>query len=178
MRRSGPEMDWSCKTVIRKQFVTRKICIKRARWSSLGAVDTNMRIRGLVPRIGPATADLPSTGAEPSASNGADRSVVDVLICADHEVLRAGLERVVRSAPDLHVVAHATGYTRVEQLCRLSAPDVALVSLNLPSSLDLVRLLAGRGVAVVVLAPDRTEADVVAALCAGARSYLTTGVVT
>lgn len=163
-------MDWSCKTVIRKQFVTRKICIKRARWSSLGAVDTNMRIRGLVPPISPATADFPS--------NGADRSVVDVLICADHEVLRAGLERVVRSAPDLHVVAHATGYTRVEQLCRLSAPDVALVSLNLPSSLDLVRLLAGRGVAVVVLAPDRTEADVVAALCAGARSYLTTGVVT
>lgn len=135
-----------------------------------GAVDTTMRIRVLVPATSPAAADFPSSGA--------DRSVVDVLICADHEVLRAGLERIVRSAPDLHVVAHATGYTRVEQLCRLATPDVALVSLNLPGSLELVRMLAGRGVAVVILAPERTEADLVAALCAGARSYLTTGVVT
>jgi DNA-binding NarL/FixJ family response regulator len=123
------------------------------------------------------------SGADP-ASPGPGRDTCDgaapvqVLICDDHEVLRHGLRTVLSRAPDLVVVAEATGATEALTLAARFRPDVTVIGLGAsgPVVRGLVRTLTGMGVRVVLLGEPGQGSDLVDALQAGASGYVHTTV--
>jgi len=105
--------------------------------------------------------------------------VTTVALVEDDRDTRARLASSIRAQASLALVAeYATG---AEALAGLdsSAPDVLLVDLGLPdiSGLEVVRFAAGRhpGCDILVISIFGDEANVLAALEAGARGYLLKG---
>jgi len=105
--------------------------------------------------------------------------VTTVALVEDDRDTRARLASSIRAQPSLELVAeYATG---TEALAGLDsrAPDVLLVDLGLPdvSGLDVARFVAGRhpDCDILVISIFGDEANVLAALEAGARGYLLKG---
>ncbi|WP_233496140.1 response regulator transcription factor [Geodermatophilus sp. TF02-6] len=94
-------------------------------------------------------------------------------MCDDSEVFRFGLRTVLRSAPDLVLVAEAPDSSRALALADEHVPHVALVGHDTPGNgaLQLVRELSTGGVKVILLSETGTRADLVAALTAGACGF-------
>jgi DNA-binding NarL/FixJ family response regulator len=102
--------------------------------------------------------------------------VTRVLIVDDHPVVRSGLRAILSSQPDLHVVDEVEdGAAAVERALALR-PDVVLMDLRLggldgqTATATIRRELPAT--AVLVLTVSSSEADVVAAIEAGATGYL------
>jgi DNA-binding NarL/FixJ family response regulator len=104
-----------------------------------------------------------------------DTAAVRVLICDDHEVYRLGLRAVLEAAEGIALVGEATDPAQALMLSFDSGPDVALVAQHLQGggALELIRRLDALGTGVVVLADSDARHDLVDALRAGARGYLT-----
>jgi DNA-binding NarL/FixJ family response regulator len=102
--------------------------------------------------------------------------MIRVLVVDDHQLVRAGLTVLLRTAPDLDVVGQAADGEQALVLARDLQPDVVLMDLSMPV-LDGVaatrRLLAERpGARVVVLTSFAETERVQQALAAGAVGYL------
>jgi DNA-binding NarL/FixJ family response regulator len=99
-----------------------------------------------------------------------------VLLVDDHELIRQGLTRAFERSEGLEVVAQAA--TVAEALASYAAhrPDVVVTDLQLPdgSGLDIVRAvrLDGDDVGVVLLTMHTADAQVFAAMEAGASAFL------
>jgi DNA-binding NarL/FixJ family response regulator len=106
--------------------------------------------------------------------------MIRVLICDDHPIVRAGLDALLGSLPDIEVVAVvADGQEAVREVVTLR-PDVAILDLDMPG---LSGILATREiarvapqVAVLVLTMYSDDESVFSAMRAGARGYLVKGV--
>jgi two-component system NarL family response regulator len=102
--------------------------------------------------------------------------VIRVLLVDDQELLRRGLDQVLRATDDLEVVGEAAdgeeALLRAEEL----VPDVVVTDLEMPvcDGIDATRLIrrALPGVRVVVLADGDGDDELFAALKAGASAYL------
>ncbi|MQA26350.1 MAG: response regulator [Micromonosporaceae bacterium] len=98
-----------------------------------------------------------------------------VLIVDDHPVVRDGLVAVLGAQPDLEVVGEAgDGEAALAQVAALT-PDVALLDLQMPglSGVDVTAAICARHpVQVLVLTAYETQADITAAVRAGAVGYL------
>ena len=94
-----------------------------------------------------------------------------VMLIDDHPVVRAGLRAVLNSFDDMEVVAEAAdGDADVPD-----GVDVVVSDIQMPgaSGIDLTRrLVAAGGPPVLILTTYDTQADVVAAVEAGAMGYL------
>jgi two-component system, NarL family, response regulator len=107
-------------------------------------------------------------------------NVIRVLIADDHPVVREGLAAILRSEPDIQVVAEAPDG---EQACTLYdqyLPDVVILDLRMPrkDGLQVVtELISSRRPKprIIVMTTYETEDDVRRALQAGAKSYLVKG---
>jgi DNA-binding NarL/FixJ family response regulator len=102
--------------------------------------------------------------------------VITVLLVDDHRLVRAGLETLVDSAPDMAVVGSAAdGAEAVEKAARLR-PDVVLMDLSMPGMDGVAAtrriLAADPGVQVLVLTSFSDNGRVLDALDAGAVGYL------
>jgi DNA-binding NarL/FixJ family response regulator len=102
--------------------------------------------------------------------------VITVLICDDQDVIREGLQAMLKSAPDLKVVGTASdGAEAVEKAAALS-PDVVLMDLKMPilSGVQATRRLHEEhpGVRVLVLTTYDGDQWVFDAIRAGACGYL------
>ena len=116
----------------------------------------------------------PAAAAEtaPAVDTGR-RGVIRVVICDDHAVVRAGLQRLLESIDGIDVVATAVdGQDGVETAARLR-PDVVLMDLSMPR---LDGVAATRQIAtaapdtrVVVLTSFHDQARLRSAIAAGAR---------
>lgn len=101
---------------------------------------------------------------------------IRVLLVDDHPVVRDGLAALLGTQPDLTVVGEAA--TGPEALCRTAelAPDVVLMDLQLPGMDGAAATAAIRtaqpDVRVLVLTTYDTDADITAAIDAGAVGYL------
>ena len=101
---------------------------------------------------------------------------IRVLLADDHLVVRAGLRALLRSAPDITVVAEASnGREAVDATARLH-PDVVVMDLSM-AELDGVaatkRIVAEGGKSkVLVLTMHAEDEYLVDALAAGASGYL------
>lgn len=101
---------------------------------------------------------------------------IGVLIADDHAVVREGLRAMLATQPDLHLVGEAATGTAAVSAVAAEEPDVVLMDLQMPE-LDgpaaIARIHAAHpGVRILVLTTYHTEADITAALQAGAIGYL------
>lgn len=95
-----------------------------------------------------------------------------VMLIDDHPVVRAGLRSILDSFPDITVVAEASSGAGVTKES-VGEVDVVVTDIQMPEvdGITLTRNLSG-GPPVLVLTTYDTEADIVAAIEAGAMGYL------
>jgi DNA-binding NarL/FixJ family response regulator len=103
-------------------------------------------------------------------------NVIRVVVADDHPVVRAGLLGILAREPLVAIVGVAEdGPTAIETIARTS-PDVALIDLRMPgkNGAEVAREVAQRGLCtrVLILTTYESDADVRAALLAGARGYV------
>lgn len=105
--------------------------------------------------------------------------MINVLLIDDHPVVRAGLKAILNSFSDVQVIAEGSdGSTALQLIAPDYAgpqPDVVVMDIQMPgvSGIEATRQLkAADGPPVLVLTTYDSEADVLAALSAGAIGYL------
>lgn len=101
---------------------------------------------------------------------------IRVLLADDHPIVRDGLAALLSTQPDLTVVGEAaTGAEALHQTASLT-PDVVLMDLQMPGMDGMTATAAIRAahpeVRVLVLTTYDTDADITAAVDAGAVGYL------
>ncbi|MEU6998150.1 response regulator transcription factor [Nonomuraea sp. NPDC046570] len=101
---------------------------------------------------------------------------IRILLVDDHPVVRSGIRAMLAGQPDFELVGEAaTGEEGVEA-ARALAPDVVLMDLQLGAGIHgseaTRRIVALGGPRVLVLTTFDTDADILAAIEAGATGYL------
>ena len=101
---------------------------------------------------------------------------IRVLICDDHPVVRSGLRGMLRSQPDMEVVAEAANGAQAVALASQFSPDVVLMDLRMPG-MDGVRATEKirseqPDVHILVLTTYETDADILHAVEKGATGFL------
>ena len=105
--------------------------------------------------------------------------MIRILAVDDHAIVRDGIARLVRTQPDMELVAEACdGREAVEQF-RKHRPDVTLMDLQMPNMCGVDAINAIRGefpdACIVVLTTYAGDVQVKRALQAGAQGYLLKG---
>lgn len=112
---------------------------------------------------------------EGAATSGVLPSI-RVLIADDHALVRSGLARLVKGAPDLELVGTAADGVRAVDLAVSEQPDVVVLDLSMPgldgvSAAGQMRVKAPHS-RILVLSSYSQESVVIAAFAAGVRGYL------
>jgi DNA-binding NarL/FixJ family response regulator len=98
-----------------------------------------------------------------------------VVIADDHPVYRQGLARLLKSS-GIDVVGEASNGLAAIELVEKTAPDVAIIDLNMPglSGVEVARRLVERSPSsrVLIVSVSAQEDDVTEALLAGASGYV------
>jgi DNA-binding NarL/FixJ family response regulator len=102
---------------------------------------------------------------------------IRLLLADDHPVVRAGLRAVLATEPDFEVVAEAATAEQAVALAERGRVDVVLMDLQFGAGMhgvEAIAAIAGRagGPVVLVLTTYDTDADILAAVEAGATGYL------
>ncbi|MFE3452011.1 response regulator [Nonomuraea sp. NPDC059194] len=102
--------------------------------------------------------------------------MIRIVLVDDHPVVRSGIRAMLAGQPDVELVGEAaTGEDGVE-LARRLEPDVVLMDLQLGAGIHgseaTRRIVALGGPRVLVLTTFDTDADILAAIDAGATGYL------
>ncbi|MEU1430267.1 response regulator transcription factor [Nocardia sp. NPDC005746] len=106
------------------------------------------------------------------------KTLVRLVLCDDHAVVRAGLRALLGSAPDIEVVGEAGSGPEAVALAERLHPDVVLMDLQLGGDMDGIE--ATRRITttvrpaphILVLTTFDTDADITRAIAAGATGYL------
>ena len=101
---------------------------------------------------------------------------IRILVVEDHNVVRQGMVALLKTVPDMEVVAEAPNGLRAVELFRQCQPDVTLMDLRLPvmSGADAIRQIRSEfsSARIIVLTTFDGDEDIYRALQAGARGYL------
>ncbi|HEX8169784.1 MAG TPA: response regulator transcription factor [Thermoanaerobaculia bacterium] len=101
---------------------------------------------------------------------------IHLVLVDDHAIIRQGLRALFGSHRDIEVIGEACDAASLASMARLRDCDVALIDLRLQhgSGLDVLRTLRAHNAScrAVMLTSYGTEADVCAALDAGAFGYV------
>ena len=103
--------------------------------------------------------------------------MIKVLLADDHNIVRAGLRRIVEESGDMEVVAEAADGREAIQLVEKTAPDVAVIDISMPGldGLEVIGQLQALypKLPILVLTMHEEGQYVVRAIQAGAMGYLT-----
>ena len=103
-------------------------------------------------------------------------SLIRVILCDDHAVVRRGIRDTISEAVDIQVVGEAGSYAELRDVLRKVECDVLVLDLNMPgrSGLDALTTLKEEGSSVKTLVVSMYPEDQYAIRClrAGARGYL------
>jgi DNA-binding NarL/FixJ family response regulator len=104
------------------------------------------------------------------------RPSITVVLADDHTVVRAGIRRILETAPDIRVVAEAKDGTQAMQAISKSRPDVAVLDLKMPEAggIEVTRWARQNSpsTAILILSAFDDDPYVLAALEAGANGYV------
>lgn len=104
---------------------------------------------------------------------------IRILIVDDHPIVRAGLEAILNSQPDMHVIGNADNGQAAVKKARELRPDVILMDLRMPelSGVDAIQQIrdACNDTKILVLTTYDGDEDIHQALQAGASSYIVKG---
>jgi DNA-binding NarL/FixJ family response regulator len=105
-----------------------------------------------------------------------DTANIRIMIIDDHPVVRAGLESMLSTQPDMDVVASASGGLEALSLLETITPDVILMDLRMSgmSGLDTIRAINLRPdpPRILVLTSFDAEEDIYQSVGAGAQGYI------
>jgi two-component system invasion response regulator UvrY len=103
--------------------------------------------------------------------------MIKVLLADDHNIVRAGLRRIVEDCEDMEVVAEAADGREAIRQVRNKPPDVVVVDISMPGldGLEVVNQLHSDypELPIIVLTMHEEEQYVVRAIEAGAMGYIT-----
>lgn len=103
--------------------------------------------------------------------------MISIVIADDHELIREGVKKIIRSCADIRIVGEAADLARTTALVAQHAPDVVVLDISLPDYDGLEGLAALRGrfpaQCVVMLSMYAEERFAESALRAGAAGYVT-----
>ena len=101
---------------------------------------------------------------------------IRVLIVDDHPVVRAGLEGMLSSQPDLEIVGQAADGASAIDLCQELQPAVVLMDLRMAGMDGVAAISAIKArlpdIQILVLTTYDSDADILRAVEAGATGYL------
>ncbi|MEV4889835.1 response regulator transcription factor [Nonomuraea sp. NPDC055795] len=102
--------------------------------------------------------------------------MIRLILVDDHPVVRSGIRAMLAGQPDFELIGEAATAEAGVELARTLAPDVVLMDLQLGPGMHgseaTRRIVALNGPRVLVLTTFDTDADIVAAIEAGATGYL------
>ena len=106
--------------------------------------------------------------------------MIRILIADDQAVVRAGLSVILGAEPDFDVVGEAADGAEAVRLARELSPDVVCMDIRMPGTdgIEATRMIAAEpslDAAVLILTTFDVDADVFAALEAGAAGFLLKG---
>lgn len=115
----------------------------------------------------------PSPAASDRTSS-APAAPIRVVVAEDHPAVRSGLVALLRSAPDITVVAEAADGLAALEAARAHRPDVVLTDVRMPGAtgIEITPQLRGTGASVLVISGFDLDEFVLGALAAGADGYL------
>ncbi|MEY3182300.1 MAG: two-component system response regulator UvrY [Pseudomonadota bacterium] len=103
--------------------------------------------------------------------------MITVLLVDDHELVRAGLSRLLGDVPGIRVIAEASNGEEAIKLAKEKRPQVVLMDVRMPGmgGLEATRKMAkiDKNIKVIVLTVYDTEPFPTKLLQAGAAGYLT-----
>jgi two-component system invasion response regulator UvrY len=103
--------------------------------------------------------------------------LIRLVIADDHELIREGVKKIIRSTSDLRVVGEAADLAQTIALVTQHHPDLLVLDISLPGHDGLEGLLELRqqypGLRIVMLSMYSEERYALAALKAGACGYVT-----
>ena len=103
--------------------------------------------------------------------------MIRVLLADDHDIVRAGLRRLVEECGDMEVVAEAADGQEAIRQVQETSPEVAVIDISMPGldGLEVVsRLrLSHPKLPILILTMHEEEQYVVRAIEAGAKGYIT-----
>lgn len=103
--------------------------------------------------------------------------MIKVILADDHDIVRAGLRRIVGDSGDIEVVAEAAdGWEAIQQVHK-TLPDVAVIDISMPGldGLEVISQLHSYypKLPILILTMHEEEQYVVRAIGAGAKGYVT-----
>ncbi len=105
--------------------------------------------------------------------------MISVLLADDHEIVRAGLKRVLEEAGDIKVIAEAANGSEALQKFKTVQPDVAIVDISMPvmDGIDTCKQMIAScpDAKVLILTMHPEEQYAVRLFKAGALGYITKG---
>lgn len=121
----------------------------------------------------------PESIEELSSAGNATAKKLRIFIADDHEMLRAGVRRLVESRDGWEVCGEAGDGIKVAEAVRDSTADVVILDLALPGvpGLDVARQIkvACPGAEILIFSGDDAPTSIHAAFQAGASSYIRKG---
>lgn len=121
----------------------------------------------------------PESIEDPSPAGNATVKKLRIFIADDHEMLRAGVRRLVESRDGWEVCGEAADGIQVAEAVRDCTADVVILDLALPGvpGLDVARKIkaACPGAEILIFSGDDAPTSIHAAFQAGASSYIRKG---
>jgi DNA-binding NarL/FixJ family response regulator len=106
-------------------------------------------------------------------------ATIEILLADDHDLVRAGIGRMLADIPDMTVVGQATSGEEAILMCRELQPDVVLMDIRMPGigGLEATRKIVSRDPNIKVIAVSAWDDDPLPSrlLQAGASGYVAKG---